>query len=220
MAIAYRSAGTYVSGIGNVTPGVPAGYAADDIFILFVEGDELGALSTPSGWTYITTEVGNSSQCAAYWKRSTASESAPTYTDLGDHTSAIILALSGCLATGSPIDTFSGSSATGTTVSFPTITTSVANCMIVGAVAPTATAITLATGPTNANLTTPTSPTSNTHTDGNDGGLITFYGLKATAGSVGATTGTTSATSQKSHLTIALKPALAAIGRSFGYIID
>lgn len=210
MAIAYRSAGTYASGTGDVTPGLPTGYQADDIFILWVEARNNGTLSTPSGWTLITSQEGASGsiQLAAYWKRANASESAPTYTDTGNHTSAIIEAFSGCITSGDPYE----ASATGEitalgAASWPSVTTLGADRMIAGGLAVDDAGVTLSAGPTNSNLTGITSPTSNTHTAGDDGGIITFYGTKSAAGATGTTTGTLSPQTTQALITLALKPA-------------
>jgi hypothetical protein len=70
MAISFVAAGSTVAGPNPTVP-VPAGYAAGDLFILFVAA---GIVTTPTGWTLLAgTTLGTATQI--YYKGANASES-------------------------------------------------------------------------------------------------------------------------------------------------
>ena len=102
-----RSVGTVASGTGALSVSLPAGWQENDIFVLLVETANEG-IATPSGWTLKGSNGigtgGSASGCAllVYWKRATASEAAVSLADSGDHTSAAIAAVQGCVTTGDP----------------------------------------------------------------------------------------------------------------------
>lgn len=199
--IAYVAIGTVASGTGNVTPGLPTGWAEHDLFLLFVETAN-EAVSAPAGYAQVSsspqgtgTAGGSSStRLTVFWKRATASESAPTVADAGDHTIACILALRGVTRIQDPFDVISGaveasSTATGT---IPGMTTTVTNAwVIIGS----AYHQTLNLIPplrfcdiVNSNLSSISVKTDATYAVGNGGGLAIATSLKATAGATGNTT--------------------------------
>ena len=106
MAISYVAAGTVATANGaSMTPGVPAGYAANDIFLLFGV-DENGGTLASTGWTQLHTVNNNqgsmNTQGTLLWKRSSGSESAPTVTGLVGGGISRIIAFRGCETSGSP----------------------------------------------------------------------------------------------------------------------
>lgn len=213
----FLSAGSLASGTGDVVPGLPPGTRLNDILLLFVESAN-EAVSTPSGYTAVADSpqgTGTAGDAAAtrlsvFWKRATATETAPTVTDPGDHAVAQILAFRGCVDSGNPWDVTSGDvqASAQTGVSIPGDTTTVANCLVVLAVSnATDTATAQTSGYTNTDLANLTERTDRNSTQGNGGGFAVITGEKAAAGAYGATTATLATSSTQGRMSIALKPA-------------
>lgn len=210
------SAGTPASGTGDVTPGLPPGWAENDVFLLFIEFDSTdNPTISVSGWTQIgttqrvTSAVATKTGQAAFYRRATSSESAPTVTDTGDHTFAIIHAFRGCNPVGSPINTSFGNwTGTESTSVFPnSVTTTVDNCLIVLSVTHGADISTANfSGWTNSNLTGVTERSDDSTTDGSGGGIGVATGVMATAGATGSSSATLATSSAKAYFTIALTP--------------
>jgi hypothetical protein len=82
---------------------LPAGWAQDDIFISSSRRRRLVHLNAwrlyDDRFRGTGTGAGSTKELVAY-RRATASESAPTVTDTGDHTLAVILAFRGCITSG------------------------------------------------------------------------------------------------------------------------
>lgn len=197
-------------GVGNVTPALPVGWAAGDIFLLHIEtaNEPPGAIT---GWL----EVPDSPQgegagggvgsyaLSVWWHRATAGSAAPTITDPGDHCLAVIEAYRGVRTTGNPYDVTAGDdtvTTASTAVSVPGDTTTEADCLIVVSVCghQDATYGTWA----NAALANVAEVADVLTTDGNNGSIGVAVGEKATAGIFGATTATASASvRQGRHMT-------------------
>jgi len=198
------AAGTFVVNFtsGTLSPGLPAGYAADDIFVLFCNTNDGETAPTPSGWTLLGFEESAAAGIRAtmFWRRATASESAPSFTSPANGESAIIHAFRGCVATGSPFDVTAGNSdsSSNTTVTFPSITTTVDDCMVVlfGAIFNAN-----ISGQTNGNLTSLTERSDNLSFLG----INVTTGVKATSGSTGTTSATASANCTEVCMTTSLK---------------
>src|SRR5262245_12496394 len=174
----FISAGAMAEGTGSITPGLPLFLQENDIMLLFVEtANELVAVSTPAGWAIVADSpqgTGTAGDVAAtrlsvFWKRAIFSETAPVLTDPGDHTIGQILAFRGCVTSGNPWDVTSGDTgASSTSVSIPGDTTTVANCLIVLAVAnQTDSATPQTSGYTNSDLASLTERTDVNTTQGN-----------------------------------------------------
>lgn len=187
---------------------IPSGSTTDDIMILVCH--PVNTMSTPSGWTSITSITGNSQRrFYFYYKRHTGSESTFSVAQTGH---ACIISIRGCPTSGSPLDATTTTSDPGTnttSVSFPTITTVTNNCLILLAGGPWLTDNNSLSGQTNANLTNITeqldafATTSTT----NRARLWLTTGEMATAGATGATTATGSFAGSWAVATMALKPA-------------
>lgn len=210
----YVAAGTFQAGTAGATPGLPAGWQQDDIFLLCCETRNGVGAAAPAGWTLIGTGPFANGSLASedtaldvFWRRATASESAPVIGDTGNHVAARVHAFRGCIATGDPWDVWADGveEVSDTSVSFPSVTTTVADTLVViiGAFSDTAST----SSPSNANLTSLTERADDTTTSGNDGALVLLTGVKSTAGSTGSTTATLSLSVFKAMQTIALKPA-------------
>ena len=119
------------TGAGNIFPGLPSGWAENDILLCFVSCE---AIDDPScSWTYLDSyfAAGTYGQVRMYWKRATASESAPNVWS-GSTNVSVTLAIRGCPTAGSPFNTgTTQTESSATNISAPGATTTVPNCMIV-----------------------------------------------------------------------------------------
>jgi hypothetical protein len=202
--------GSFVGGTGDVTPGIPSGTLAGDLMVMFVEGNASASFTTPSGWTPITTATATATKLGAYYKWAVGGDTAPTVTDSGDHTLAVINSFRYIDPT-NPIDAFQASTgASSGTASATGVTTNYANDFVVigtsvdpdSASNPT---LGLANGAwSNSNISI-TQFTSNANTSGDGGGIATGGGVMASAGATGTTTIST-VTSTHANIVIALKP--------------
>lgn len=194
------------------TPGLPTGWAQDDIFVATVTTSDNGTLNTPAGWTLKLTQSQAASQLYIFWRRATASESAPTFDAANNNPGyilAVISAYSGCEGTSDPFHQITGANATSSTsVSFPTVTTTVADCLICNAVSvgTDSTSSTLISGWTNAALSSITERYDQATDDDVGGGLAFATAGLATAGAVGNTTATLATASGQAKVTFALMP--------------
>jgi T5SS/PEP-CTERM-associated repeat protein len=218
----FVAAGAVSSGTGAITPALPAGIATNDILLLFLEtANEAISISNQNGgtWTAVTnspqgtgTAGGTSAtRLTAFWSRYNGTQGAPTASDSGNHQLGRIIAIRGAAASGNPWDvTAGGVEATAdTSGSIPGATTTVANTLVVTAIAtslPDASGTANFSSWTNGNLTSVTERTDNTVTAGNGGGLGVATGIKATAGAYGNTAVTLATSASKGMMSIAIKP--------------
>lgn len=191
--------GTAAAGTGTVTPTLPSGVQADDILLLFVE-NYYNEKSTATGYTELVTykHTTPNRTITVLWKRAGSSESDPTVSDSGDFQIAAVMAVRGCLTTGSPFgEVFGGAHSAGSTGLLPAIKTYVSDCLYVGAVGGAVDNKTTAnySGWTNANLTSITEQLDYFSDAGYGGGLGIVTGSKASAGSI-----TTTSFSQSSYI--------------------
>lgn len=215
----FVAAGTGFDNIAGGAVSLPAGIQTDDILLLVVEtANEAVTVPTPNGgtWTQAVTPSGqgtaaatSATRCTVFWSRYNGTQGNPSISDSGDHQNAMIYAFRGVRKTGDPFDAIAaGSEAAGdTSLSAPTITTTVAEALVVVCATIDATQTFGGTW-TNAALASITPRTSFAGTSGNDGRLIAVTGTKSTAGAVGNTTNTISASSAKSMVTLSLAPAV------------
>ena len=220
-APAFQAAGTAVSGIASVTPAWPA-HEIDDIALLFIEsaGGEPATLSTPAGFVAVanspqaTGATTAGTRITVFWARATSTSMAsPTVADPGDHVYAQILTYRRVFASGNPWDVTGGGvkAAASTSVTVTGVTTTVANTLVVQAVArDNASAAAAFSAETNANLTGIAERSDAGTISGNGGGIGIWDGVKATAGATGDTTATV-ASSINAFLTVALRPATSAL---------
>ena len=214
----FQAAGTAIGAKGAVSPAWPA-HAVNDIALLFVEstGGQVATLSTPAGFVAVTnspqatgaTTAGT--QITVFWARATSTTmAAPTVADPGDHVYARILTYRSVVGTGNPWDITGGGvkAATSTSVTVTGVTTTVADTLIVQAVArDNDSAAAAFSAQANSNLTGIVERSDAGTTQGNGGGFGVWDGVKATAGATGDTTATVTS-SINAFLTIALKPLL------------
>lgn len=215
---------------GDLSVSWPAGHAADDIGILYVEtcGGEPVANSPPSGWNSIAdspqaTGTGtDGTQLSVFWRRAASgAESAAACGDAGDHGTGGIVVVRGCITTGSPIDDTGGgvNGTPGTTATIPGLTTTVARCLVLAAASRDNDSASQAqfSAWANADLGDGTAAgTAELFEIGtainNGGGFGVAYGVKGTAGAVGDTTATIATSVVSGYHSLALKPPAAGGG--------
>lgn len=134
----------------SITVPLPNAWMPDDIFIMQVTMDN-GSISTPSGWTPVTS-VGST---YLYWRRAEAGETAPTFTVNPSYMNwarASISAWGDALKTGDPIESIVTGSATppsGGQGSCPEVVVSNLGSMIFSATSNTAGSVSFASPFTN-----------------------------------------------------------------------
>ena len=218
----FVASGAVAYGTGTITPALPSGIQSNDILLLFLEtANQVISISNQNGgtWTAVTNSpqgtgteaAADATRLTAFWSRYNGSQGAPTVSDSGNHQIGRIIAVRGAETSGNPWDvTAGGVEATAdTSGSIPGATTTVANTLVVAAIA---TALPDANGTANfsawanGNLANVTEQTDNTRGAGNGGGLAIATGEKATAGAYGNTTVTCATAAKKGMMSIALKP--------------
>jgi hypothetical protein len=211
--ITYVGAGTTATASnGNVTPTLPAGWQANDIFICVVSSHDNQTATMPSGWTAWESgkSNGGSLRLSVFWKRATSSESNPTVSHTsGNYIDAVIVDYRGCVTSGDPSD-----------VNGPTIATTPANVNEYFSTAGINTTVngdmvveigSPQTNTTSSNYTGSPVPTERVDgpTAANYHQLIVADFPMATAGSTGARTSTLAASAINCGKLIALKPGTA-----------
>lgn len=217
----WKAKGLFTNGTGALAVPWPTtgSYAVGDYALLFVESSN-ETIAAPSGWS----EVANSPQgtgtaategavrLAAFQRfAASTSESTVTIADTGDHTTAQIHVFGGVDAT-TPINVSAGSVLATADVSwtFPSVTTTRPDCLIVNAAANDrdTNSAALISGWTNSSLSSLTERHDQTVANSTGGGLAIASGGLATAGGSGETTATNVTSTTAAYLTIALNPAV------------
>jgi hypothetical protein len=222
VAIAVVAVGTVVTATtAAVNAPLPVGWAPGHLHVLVIE-TENEPIPVMSGWSNVGAGVqnvagGTITALTIRYRVAQSGDTAPsvpasTGAAAGKHTIARIIGFSG-VDTTTPWDVtlFGSESVSDTTVSFPDITTTTANCMIVHVFSTgqdTTTAQSSGAG-TNANLTGLTNRMNNWTNAGGGGGFAMITGLKATAGAIGTTTTTLTTANFKALFSGALREAAA-----------
>src|SRR5712691_1032612 len=78
--ITFVAAGTNAVAIAtSVSPGLPAGFAANDIHVLVVTTENNDVITVPAGWTKkIELANGSTMKLTVAWRRAVAGDTAPT----------------------------------------------------------------------------------------------------------------------------------------------
>ena len=174
---------------GNVSPGMPSGWAADDIHILSVMTNQSNTFPVISGWTeFAGTAVDSANQSSAwYWRRAVGGDTSPAFTIAGgtalssaNGLFARIYGFRGCKSTGDPFEDV-------TTVGDPTLDTTPDSALVTATVTDT-TVVALAVMDDN-NAITDHPPAgwtvagdAVTNAAGGDGALAGIYKQRTTAG--------------------------------------
>jgi len=182
---------------GNITPGLPSGWAANDIHIAMIESWDTTAV-TMSGWTSINTGThvcggNNTCRSSLFWKRAQAGDPDPvTVTYTGSGTSPItawVVGFRGVVTTGSPFDgtpSFTQSSGETTTVNAAAISTTVAGTTLVFIAMISDDGQTLTTMPSGSSPWTKGMYLQQGHTPGQDYAIGAWYGLRSGTGTQAA----------------------------------
>lgn len=125
--LTFVAAGSVGTGT-NPTAGVPAGVIAGDLLVLVTAAGSAG-LADPAGWTIGSNSSGN---LRAYYKTAGASEGNLTITSSPSASTAVMVAYRGS-ASLNVNGTLSGPAGTGTSVPTNSLTTTVANTLVVSA---------------------------------------------------------------------------------------
>jgi hypothetical protein len=209
----WRAAGAANASLTSAVIALPAGHATDDILLLKTETSG-GAIAAPAGYVEVTNSnqlnvTGAITRMQTFWKRDGGSETDPTIVAISNHVIGIIHAFIGCETSGNPWNITAGGNedTLDNSLSIPGMTTTVADCLIVG-VATTETDIGTAryTGEAAANLGSLTKRSDDSTIVGDGGGIGVFTGTLAVAGATGAITATLNANSRKAFMQIALMP--------------
>jgi hypothetical protein len=212
------TATTDVAAAGGYAPAFPSGIASGDILLWMGEsvgGQNFTAPGAP--WAALDTispvvETGNNTQLTCFWRRYDGTGSAPSLTGPADHGVSAMIAVRGCPASGNPWNVLAPAvSTTSTTaVNCPTVTTTLADTLVLLMVATSADiASAQISSMTNANLTSITERVDVATQTGGGGVLICYSGIKATAGATGITTGTVTTAGFKAYITVAMAPTVA-----------
>lgn len=209
----FVAAGTNNTGTGIVTGGMPAGATTDDILIYRIEswgGD--AAPGVTAGWTLVGTRITDNlaiddARVTVWWAPYSAGISRAV-ADTGNHTNVRITAWRGCDTT-NPIhvSTTDAEVTNVTSHTFVGPTTTVDECKIVCVVAfGDDSNASLASGPTNPNLTSIGQDTFSAVASGNDGAGFVCWGDLATAGDSGTWTMGVTTAERSAAVIFALKP--------------
>ncbi len=226
MAVEYISEGTAASGAAAIAVGIPATRQTDDLLLMLVEtanqavtlsgADSANWLQVPSSPQGTGTAGGTAATAlTVFYRWVDGTEAGVTVNDSGDHQTAQVIQYRGVHRT-SPFNANAGSTRTtaGTGVTFPSVATTVDNCLVLLMEAhslPDSPSTTITSGHTNANLTGIVEHLDQNTNAGNGGGFSLAEGTKATAGTVGTSTATTTS-SVGGMITLALAPAPATQG--------
>lgn len=221
MAVEYISIGSVAANAAAITVGLPASRQTDDLLLLLVETANQDVTLTgtdSSNWVQLTSSpqgTGTAAGTAAtrltvYYRWVDGTEANIGVGDSGDHQIAQIINYRG-VDTTNPFNAQAGSTRTtaGTTVTYPSVVTTVDDCMVLLMEAhslPDSNSTAITSGYTNANLTSITERMDQNTNAGNGGGFSLAEGIKATAGTVGTSSATTTS-SVGGMITLALKPA-------------
>lgn len=106
--VTFQAAGAVVNAAsGNVTPALPTGWAANDIWLLLIASLDNINSTVPAGWTSIDAGTNNGAglRTTLYWRRAVAGDTAPLVTHTaGSGISAVIIGYRGVITSGSPFD--------------------------------------------------------------------------------------------------------------------
>jgi hypothetical protein len=209
--------GAIASSTTAITPAFPASIAAGDILVTVAECEGVtapGAYTLPSGWAHITgspVQEGTNTRLWVIWALYDGVFTAPSLGDAGDHNIGRMIALRGCPTTGNPWDVAAPAveAVSDTSVTWPGVTTTVADTLVLEIVATGAdVASTAMLGAlTNGAYTSITERMDNWVIAGNGGGIGMVTGVKATFGATGQSTATLTTASTKALMTVAFKSA-------------
>jgi hypothetical protein len=201
---------------GAITPPFGTGWLADDIMIGCAESNGGSNYTPPAGWAQVTGSpitVTTLTQLTVLWRRFVAGDTAQSWGTQANHGMGRIIGVRGVKTSGNPWNAtpqVSQDTAASATATWPALTTTVADCLILFIIATgrdiTSTAnLGALTGGTG--LTNIIEQMDNWTLTGGGGGIGMVTATKAAAGTTGAPTATMGSTDAKALMTLALEPA-------------
>lgn len=207
-----QTTGTTGGGFSTTNKGLKVG----DLWLIFAETAS-EAISTPSGWTVIPglpqtngASLGtNSTALYGFYRVINGTEGTALLTGTTDHWAGVTFTIKNV----DPVNPFNVTSGTtagsNTAVSFPTVTTTRNNCLVLNVVTnSTANSAPQLTGGVNANLSNLKELNDNNTSQGLGGGVAILAGVKPAPGATGATTATLTTASAQAVWTGAINPRL------------
>ncbi len=198
------------AGSASATFTIPSETQTGDLMICSV-CTEIGTIGgNTQGFSSIDGSDGNglfgtSSRLELFSKTATGSDANPSASLGGSHVIGNILTFRRAFGTINAV-AHSGN-ASSTSITFPSVTTTVDNCLILNVIGYSNTGTVGSWS--NANLTDFSMIYNDTTTQDDDGGIAIAMGYKTVAGSTGSTTATLSSASTQGRFTIAIAPATA-----------
>ena len=143
MAFGFRTASGVNYGLRtDTTFSAPSGLSNDDILLVVMHSQKDGVSTPPttptppSGFSAVDTFINFSSgadrgELAVWWKRASSESGGYTFTHPSQTSCGFLLAITGCVTSGSPIDAHSKNNGTGSTSTGTGISMSAANQLLV-----------------------------------------------------------------------------------------
>jgi hypothetical protein len=175
----------------------PSYYPGDYFFALIETNNQPVNISSGSRWAHapnspVINAGANPTRLSVLYKKIIGDEDMiASFTQAGNHHVQGSILIRGAAVSGNPFDvTASSNSGSGASISIPGATTTVNNCLIINAIGHnhSETSTNLVGSWTNSDLTSVTEGAERGVTTGTGGGIATSTGIKATAGTYGATT--------------------------------
>ncbi len=135
-SITFRSASFGANNVGSsVVIPTPAGVQAGDVMVAVIDAKAGPTITTPAGWTLVTTTPnGSNFKQAVYSRVATGSEAASTTWTINENraVSGGIVAYSG-VNTSTPVEAFSAGTGITTSITAPSVTSALNGAMVIGA---------------------------------------------------------------------------------------
>lgn len=180
------SVGTEAKGSNaTVTPTLPGDVADNDILVCFV-AYRSGTPSLTQDYTKKATHTNGAANLDVWWKRVSGSQTAPAVSGCTESVIAQLISVRGAITSGDPFEAYSSTAATGTdtTEEAPSLTTTSANALVIGAISTADDNGHNITATGNMDSIAMLSYTQNT--SGSDNSLCVWSGRRATAGAIGS----------------------------------
>jgi hypothetical protein len=183
-----------------------------DILLMQVETADSQTVSTPAGWTIAPNMpvTNGGTKLTLFWKRLVNPGTTTTVADSGEHQLTRLFCIRGCVETGDPFDVSATNTGTGTTITFPSVTsTTDKGCVILCTSYNSDVIADDLTSPVNSNLENLNVEIGYTDYQFGVGGGMGFLTADfPTAGATGTTTATQANNVEWTSYTAVLKPAL------------
>ena len=215
-APAYKASGANTAGVGTATVSWPSGTCKGDLGILVVESSGGDAAASLSGWSHfagspvVDVADATGSKLSVLWRFADSDSPAnQTLPDPGDHQIVRLLTFTGVSRTRpSRITATDTKTTASTSVTWPSLVTPSPNCLVlyVASRPDDSSLTTVFSSFANSSLTSVTEIGESGSTQGDGGGIVMGYGIKAVQSSVGNATATMSVSVTNALFVAALEP--------------